>query len=231
MLHGGGPGASAWSNFKQNVTRLTARFRLIMIDQPGFGRSDKPVHDRPQHELAAEKILSLLDTLGIEKVTPVGNSIGGAAALEIALQAPQRVDKLVLMAPAGGSLPLLSQPSSESKLMFKFYAGEGASLERMRQLFRGMALRLPRDTRGDSRRALRGSRRCRRRRVQRAVVRRLGQARTAALAAHRPDPAPDTADVGPRRSHRPAGLQSAHAAPDAQRSLGRVPALRTLVSA
>lgn len=139
MLHGGGPGASAWSNFKQNVTRLTAHFRLIMIDQPGFGRSDKPVHDRPQHELAAEKILSLLDTLGIEKVTPVGNSIGGAAALEIALQAPQRVDKLVLMAPAGGSLPLLSQPSSESKLMFKFYAGEGASLERMRQLFRGMA--------------------------------------------------------------------------------------------
>ena len=139
MLHGGGPGASAWSNFKQNVPALAARFRLLMVDQPGFGRSNKPVHDRPQHELAAEKILGLLDLLGIGTVTPVGNSIGGAASLELALQAPERVDRLVLMAPAGGSLPVTSQPSAESKLMFKFYAGEGASLERMRQLFRGMA--------------------------------------------------------------------------------------------
>jgi 4,5:9,10-diseco-3-hydroxy-5,9,17-trioxoandrosta-1(10),2-diene-4-oate hydrolase len=139
LLHGGGPGASAWSNFKQNVERLSQRFRLIMVDQPGFGRSDKPVHDRPQHELAAEKLLALLDVLEIEKVTPVGNSIGGAASLELTLQAPQRIDRLILMAPAGGSLPVTSQPSSESKLMFKFYAGEGASLNRMKQLFRGMA--------------------------------------------------------------------------------------------
>lgn len=139
MLHGGGPGASAWSNFKQNVERLSARFRLIMVDQPGFGRSDKPVHDRPQHELTAEKLLALLDALEIEKVTPVGNSIGGAASLELVLQAPQRIDQLILMAPAGGSLPVTSQPSPESKLMFKFYAGEGASLDRMKRLFRGMA--------------------------------------------------------------------------------------------
>jgi 2-hydroxy-6-oxonona-2,4-dienedioate hydrolase/4,5:9,10-diseco-3-hydroxy-5,9,17-trioxoandrosta-1(10),2-diene-4-oate hydrolase len=139
MLHGGGPGASAWSNFKQNVERLSTRFRLLLVDQPGFGRSDKPVHDRPQHELTAEKLIALLNLLEIEKATPVGNSIGGAAALELALQAPQRVDRLILMAPAGGSLPVTSQPSPESKLMFRFYAGEGASLDRMKQLFRGMA--------------------------------------------------------------------------------------------
>jgi 4,5:9,10-diseco-3-hydroxy-5,9,17-trioxoandrosta-1(10),2-diene-4-oate hydrolase len=144
MLHGGGPGASAWSNFKQNVPRLSERFRLIMVDQPGFGKSDKPVHDRPQHELAAEQILALLDKLGIDKVTPVGNSIGGAASLELVLKAPQRIEKLILMAPAGGSLPVVSQPSPEATLMFRFYAGPGASLDRMKQLFRGMAF----DSRG-----------------------------------------------------------------------------------
>ncbi len=139
MLHGGGPGASAWSNFKQNVPRLEEHFRLLLVDQPGFGASDKPVHDRPQHELAAEKLLALLDELEIDKVTPVGNSIGGAASLELALQAPDRVERLVLMAPAGGALPVLSQPSAEGRLLFRFYAGDGASLDRMKQLFRAMA--------------------------------------------------------------------------------------------
>lgn len=139
LLHGGGPGASAWSNFKQNVDRLAERFRLLLVDQPGFGRSDKPVHDRPQHELSAEKLVGLIDQLGIEKVTPVGNSIGGAASLELTLRAPERIDRLILMAPAGGSLPITSVPSAEGKLMFKFYAGDGASLDRMKQLFRGMA--------------------------------------------------------------------------------------------
>ncbi|MDT5345424.1 MAG: 4,5:9,10-diseco-3-hydroxy-5,9,17-trioxoandrosta(10),2-diene-4-oate hydrolase, partial [Mycobacterium sp.] len=51
LLHGGGPGASAWSNFHGNIAALAGTYRLLMVDQPGFGLSDKPVHDEPQHEL------------------------------------------------------------------------------------------------------------------------------------------------------------------------------------
>jgi pimeloyl-ACP methyl ester carboxylesterase len=138
MLHGGGPGASAWSNFKQNVEPLARHYRLLLVDQPGFGGSDKPEHDLPQHELTARKLIGLLDHLGLAKVTPVGNSIGGAAALELALTAPDRVEALVLMAPAGGSLPILAQPSPEARLLFDFYNGPGATPDRMRQLLTGM---------------------------------------------------------------------------------------------
>ena len=149
MLHGGGPGASAWSNFKQNVEPLARHYRLLLVDQPGFGGSDKPEHELPQHELTAHKLIGLLDHLGLAKVTPVGNSIGGAAALELALTAPDRVEALVLMAPAGGSLPILAQPSPEARLLFDFYNGPGATPDRMRQLLTGMvydARRIDEDT-------------------------------------------------------------------------------------
>jgi pimeloyl-ACP methyl ester carboxylesterase len=42
-LHGGGPGASGWSNFSQNVPALSAKFRLLLVDMPQFGRSEKVV--------------------------------------------------------------------------------------------------------------------------------------------------------------------------------------------
>ena len=139
LLHGGGPGASGWSNFKQNVPALSAHFRLLLVDQPGFGQSDKPVHDTPQHALTAGKVVALLDHLGIDKATPVGNSMGGAASLELALEHPDRVDKLILMAPAGGSLPITSQPSAESRILFTYYAPPGPSVERTKALFRALA--------------------------------------------------------------------------------------------
>jgi pimeloyl-ACP methyl ester carboxylesterase len=135
MLHGGGPGASGWSNYKQNIPGLAARFRLLIVDQPGFGRTDKPEHDEPQHELTARLILGLLDQLGIERVTPVGNSMGGAASLELALTAPDRVDRLILMAPAGGSLPIFTgSPTAEGMQLVTFSAPPGPTIERMRAL-------------------------------------------------------------------------------------------------
>jgi pimeloyl-ACP methyl ester carboxylesterase len=139
LLHGGGPGASAWSNFKQNIPSLSRHFRLLMVDQPGFGRSDKPEHDTPQHELTAGLLVALLDELGISKATPVGNSMGGAASLELALTYPDRVDQLILMAPAGGPLPITSQPTAEAKILVSYYAPPGPSLERTRELFAALA--------------------------------------------------------------------------------------------
>lgn len=134
LLHGGGPGASGWSNFKQNLATLARQFRVLLVDQPGFGRSDKPVHDEPQHELTTRLLLRLLDDLSIDTMTPVGNSMGGAAALEFTLTFPERVDRLILMAPAGGALPVTSQLSAEAKQLISYYAPPGPSLERTRQL-------------------------------------------------------------------------------------------------
>ena len=88
LLHGGGPGASAWSNFGRNLPVFAAHFRTLMIDQPGFGRSDKPPVIGNYFTFAAEAMAGLLDGLGIDRVHLVGNSLGGGTAVRFALQFP-----------------------------------------------------------------------------------------------------------------------------------------------
>jgi 4,5:9,10-diseco-3-hydroxy-5,9,17-trioxoandrosta-1(10),2-diene-4-oate hydrolase len=102
FLHGSGPGASGPSNFGRNAGALAAAgYRALLVDSMGYGDSSKPV-DRP-YTLAfmAEAALTALTALGVDRATFVGNSQGGAQALWIALEHPERVDRLVLMAPGG----------------------------------------------------------------------------------------------------------------------------------
>lgn len=101
LLHGSGPGVSAWSNFRGNLPALTEHFRTILLDMPGFGRSALPILDRLYPKIAADATLELMDALGIERAHLLGNSMGGYAAAEFALTYPDRLDRLVLMGPAG----------------------------------------------------------------------------------------------------------------------------------
>ena len=81
-----------------------ARFRTLMVDQPGFGRSDKPPVTGNYFTFAADALAGLLDELGIERVHLVGNSLGGGTAVRFALGYPERAGRLVLMGPGGLSL-------------------------------------------------------------------------------------------------------------------------------
>lgn len=101
LLHGSGPGVSGWSNFGANLDVLSAHHRTIIVDQPGFGRSPAPVLDRPYGDIAAQAVVALLDDLAIEQTDLLGNSMGGATAVRIALAHPERVRRLVLMGPGG----------------------------------------------------------------------------------------------------------------------------------
>ncbi len=90
MLHGGGPGASAWSNFGRNLPVFAARFRTLAVDQPGFGQSAKPPVTGHYFTFAAEALAGLLDELGIDRIQLVGNSLGGGTAVRFALRFPER---------------------------------------------------------------------------------------------------------------------------------------------
>ena len=63
MLHGGGPGASGYSNYKQNLPALTQHFRVLLIDQPGFGGSY-----RPDEALLDEFTITQLQAEGVIEV-------------------------------------------------------------------------------------------------------------------------------------------------------------------
>ncbi|MGB0381018.1 MAG: alpha/beta fold hydrolase [Luminiphilus sp.] len=102
FIHGSGPGASGWSNFKQNVSAFQdAGFRCIVYDQWGYGLTDKPQDIDHTLDFFVEGLLALLDGIKLPAATLVGNSLGGAVALGTALDHPERVDKLILMAPGG----------------------------------------------------------------------------------------------------------------------------------
>ncbi|WP_067820179.1 4,5:9,10-diseco-3-hydroxy-5,9,17-trioxoandrosta-1(10),2-diene-4-oate hydrolase [Nocardia inohanensis] len=122
LLHGGGPGASSWSNFAKNIPVLAKDFHVLAVDQPGFGQSDKPT-EHPQYFVHSSSALKdLLDHLEItERVHLLGNSLGGGAATRFALDYPDRAGKLVLMGPGGLSTNLFApDPTEGVKLLSKF---------------------------------------------------------------------------------------------------------------
>ncbi|MCZ4342869.1 alpha/beta fold hydrolase [Sphingomonadaceae bacterium G21617-S1] len=133
LIHGGGPGASGISNYRRNVEALAAGRRVIVVDLPGYGNSpSRPIGDG-LYDTFAEAMLGLLDALQIERASFVGNSLGGGTTLSLALTAPDRVDKMVLMGPGGG-LPLGPFPTEGLLRMLTFYDGDGPSREKLERV-------------------------------------------------------------------------------------------------
>jgi len=137
MLHGGGPGASAWSNFAGNFPIFAGRFRTLMPDLPGFGQSAAPPVEGNYFTFAAHAVASWLDRLGIERVHLVGNSLGGGTAVRFALDHPHRAGKLVLMGPGGLSLNVFSpDPTEGVGRLLAFSAPPGPSKEKLAAFLR-----------------------------------------------------------------------------------------------
>jgi len=84
--------------FKEVIPLLAETHRVIAVDTPGYGRSDKPPHP-PTVEEYVDGIVDLLDELGVEKAHFVGHHTGAFVAMELAAAHPERLDKLVLSGP------------------------------------------------------------------------------------------------------------------------------------
>jgi pimeloyl-ACP methyl ester carboxylesterase len=96
-LHGlGGTKAS----FLPTVAALAERHRVIALDLPGFGESDKPVLAPYDASYFADAVTDLLNALEIERADLIGNSMGGRISIELGLRAPERVGRMVLLSPA-----------------------------------------------------------------------------------------------------------------------------------
>jgi pimeloyl-ACP methyl ester carboxylesterase len=141
LLHGGGPGASALANYRDNLAAFEG-FQVILPDQPGFGGSYRPseaeLHERSITEITVDALYQVLDFLDVDRFFLLGNSLGGAAALSMAITRPERVEKLVLMAPGGGWLPTGPTPTEGQKEMFRYYNGEGPTVAKMKNFVRTM---------------------------------------------------------------------------------------------
>jgi 2-hydroxymuconate-semialdehyde hydrolase len=101
LVHGSGPGVSAYANWRLTIPALSGAHRVLAPDIVGFGFTDRP--DGIAYDMAtwSKHLVGFLDALGLERVSVVGNSFGGALALRLAVEHPDRVDRLVLMGAVG----------------------------------------------------------------------------------------------------------------------------------
>lgn len=106
LIHGSGPGVTAWANWRLTIPELARRFRVIAPDMVGFGFTERPAGVRYEMNTWVSHVLGFLDAMGIESAHVLGNSFGGGLALALAIRAPKRVRRLGLMGSAGIPFPL-----------------------------------------------------------------------------------------------------------------------------
>ena len=130
LLHGSGPGVSAWANWRLLLPVLSQRRRVVAPDLLGFGYTERPADpaNNAHYSMSVwvQQAVDLLDTLGIAQTDLVGNSFGGALALALAIAHPKRVRRLVLMGSVG--VPFAITPGLDAVW------GYTPSIQHMREL-------------------------------------------------------------------------------------------------
>ena len=106
MIHGSGPGVTAWANWRLVIPELAKHRRVVAPDMLGFGYTERPEDNTYNRERWVAHAIGVMDALDLEKVDLVGNSFGGGLALALAIEHPQRVRRLVLMGSVGVSFPI-----------------------------------------------------------------------------------------------------------------------------
>ncbi|MBL1223616.1 alpha/beta fold hydrolase [Enterococcus sp. BWR-S5] len=106
LLHGSGPGVTAWANWNKLFTLWDKDYHMYAPDMVGFGYTERPAGISYNMNVWVQQTIDFFDAAGIEKANLIGNSFGGALALSIAIKYPERVNKLILMGSMGVSFPI-----------------------------------------------------------------------------------------------------------------------------
>ena len=106
LVHGSGPGVSAWANWRLVMPELAKQSRVVAPDMVGFGFTDRPAYQRYDMDTWVAQAIGVLDALDIARTDLVGNSFGGGLALALTIRHPRRVRRLVLMGSVGVQFPI-----------------------------------------------------------------------------------------------------------------------------
>jgi len=136
LLHGSGPGVSAFANWRLTIPELEQHMTVVAPDIVGFGYTERPTDISYNLETWTQHALGVLDAAGVERAHVIGNSFGGSLALSLATKHPQRVKRLVLMGAVGVPFEITEgldavwgyQPSVENMLAIMNYFAYNKSL-------------------------------------------------------------------------------------------------------
>ncbi len=134
LIHGGGAGADAWGNWRGCIPLYSKDFHVVAVDMVGFGRTDKPdpAHFGYSQEDRNVHMAAFIEKLGVGAVNLIGNSMGGATTLGVAMRRPDLVRRMVLMGSAGIAVDN-PDPEARKALAFDF------TREGMRRLMGALA--------------------------------------------------------------------------------------------
>jgi len=121
LIHGGGAGADAWGNWRGCVSLYARHFRVVAVDMVGFGKTDKPdpAHFGYTQDDRNTHMIGFIEKLNVGTVNIIGNSMGGATTLGVAMRRPDLVRKMVLMGSAGIAVDN-PDPEARKALAFDF---------------------------------------------------------------------------------------------------------------
>lgn len=106
MIHGSGPGVSAWANWRLTMPDLAQHRRVLAPDMVGFGFTERPADAKYGKDLWLKHLFGFMDALGVKQADLIGNSFGGGLALAAAVAQPGRFGKIVLMGSVGVDFPI-----------------------------------------------------------------------------------------------------------------------------
>lgn len=101
LLHGSGPGVTAYANWRLTIPLLAPHFRVLAPDIAGFGYTERKPGVKYELDFWIRHVLGFMDALGIKQACFIGNSFGGALTLALAARYPTRVERFVLMGAVG----------------------------------------------------------------------------------------------------------------------------------
>lgn len=137
FVHGSGPGATGWSNFKHNYEVIAAAgYRCIVPDLIGYGFSSTEDDVPYSWELMVGGLKRLCDALGLDKITLIGNSMGGAMCIQLALDHPELVERMILMAPGGIEDREVYMGMRGIRTMLKILYKSGVTRDSMKEIFK-----------------------------------------------------------------------------------------------
>jgi 2-hydroxymuconate-semialdehyde hydrolase len=97
LIHGSGPGVSAYANWRLILPKVSQYARVIAVDMAGFGYTELDPNATYTIEYWLEHLTAFLDALGVEKASFLGNSFGGVLSTHFALRNPERVERIAMM--------------------------------------------------------------------------------------------------------------------------------------
>lgn len=101
LIHGSGPGVTAYANWRLSIPVLAEKYRVLAPDIAGFGYTERKADTPYNLDFWVRHLIEWMDAVGVKKARFVGNSFGGALTLALTARHPERVDRFVMMGAAG----------------------------------------------------------------------------------------------------------------------------------